>query len=550
MEEGACAPPSPPPPVPRAVQTLDLSPIAAHHAIGMWTTLPLAIGGMTILLVVMIVWSEMGFRAALPWAAAYFAAGVLAVGAGEEEQPRATAIFAVCLALAAGAALVVGLALNVEAIAFFGFLAFFPAAPALPWAISLLWRLDRGSSPAAHAWRAVRETLNTDARRARRNEREPRRWQAADAGAAAAGWSTAKWGLRAGALLSLVFVRPLGSILSVASRHAGRRALQHRASSWQELRQLDDRPPVLYLRSFNDEGPDQEFTVGSWGDERLEEVVQNAAALIGPFIAIGKPGEPLPLLGAARDYVGDDQWRAHVREGLAEAKLAVLLLGNTEGLNEEIGMLVGGPREKAVFLLPPAPTDELAARFVRLCEALGPGYSRLAGTDVRRVLAVKFNAQGDCTLLCANSRSAAAYGWAIRVAAAREEVGKDELRAPPVLTSRGLPAALLGLAAMAAAWSWSWTAPAPIRDGRTGTATTRLPGHTGTAPAATRPATTRAALTAAEFRRLQLLMKEFEHARDHTAPSLTEGEREELGRLHPRPPRGTSRPTTLPARRF
>jgi hypothetical protein len=33
---------------------------------------------------------------------------------------------------------------------------------------------------------------------------------------------------------------------------------------------------------------------------------------IGPFIAIGRPGEQWPELGAARMYVGDDEWQATI----------------------------------------------------------------------------------------------------------------------------------------------------------------------------------------------------------------------------------------------
>jgi hypothetical protein len=85
--------------------------------------------------------------------------------------------------------------------------------------------------------------------------------------------------------------------------------------------------PVVYLRSFY---VDQGFSrrprpVGRPFSVRTEEE-QLAKALreIGPVVAIGKPGERLPRLGANRIYVRDEDWQEQVLSWFARAALVGL----------------------------------------------------------------------------------------------------------------------------------------------------------------------------------------------------------------------------------
>ena len=55
-------------------------------------------------------------------------------------------------------------------------------------------------------------------------------------------------------------------------------------------------------------------------------------ARVGPVIAIGKPGERLPQLGAARLYVDDDHWRDTIDDLMAESALVVVRAGDTPNL--------------------------------------------------------------------------------------------------------------------------------------------------------------------------------------------------------------------------
>jgi len=125
----------------------------------------------------------------------------------------------------------------------------------------------------------------------------------------------------------------------------------------------DPRPPVLYLRSFKDDlvtaEPQQTglggllgaITSAATGTE--EEQLADAMKEVGPFVAIGRPGEPLPELGAARVYVGDTEWQDRVRQLMSSAQLVVLRGGGTAGLQWEVrNVFANVSPERIVFLLP------------------------------------------------------------------------------------------------------------------------------------------------------------------------------------------------------
>ncbi len=84
-------------------------------------------------------------------------------------------------------------------------------------------------------------------------------------------------------------------------------------------------------------------------EEQLTEVLSE----IGPFIAIGRPGERLPTIGASRMYVTDAEWRARVLELMSAARLVTIRAGSTQGIWWEIETAVRTLQpEKLVFLLP------------------------------------------------------------------------------------------------------------------------------------------------------------------------------------------------------
>ena len=114
----------------------------------------------------------------------------------------------------------------------------------------------------------------------------------------------------------------------------------------------DTRQPILFLRSFSHQAPEinletDSFTEGGqnriWPPLRsLEERLVAALGDIGPVVAVGKPGEPLPQLGAIRFYFDDDTWRMKVQELISSSHFVLLQPGQsreTEGLEWEMAII-------------------------------------------------------------------------------------------------------------------------------------------------------------------------------------------------------------------
>jgi hypothetical protein len=143
---------------------------------------------------------------------------------------------------------------------------------------------------------------------------------------------------------------PIGGFFIASARRL--RARQRLAE------QADDRrAPVVYLRSFASDEPlsnrprllTQLFSIDT-EEEQLAEVLTQ----IGPVVAIGKPGERLPRLGANRIYLDDSQWQEQVSMWFDRAVLVVINVSPnpTEGLAWEVDhALTAVPRDRLVFLV-------------------------------------------------------------------------------------------------------------------------------------------------------------------------------------------------------
>lgn len=154
----------------------------------------------------------------------------------------------------------------------------------------------------------------------------------------------------------------------VAAAGAGflvlRRTRPHAVRGAAQALLRDGRDPVLYLRSFDDD--ETAARVDDWADLTVhprEEQLAAALAVVGPVIAVGRPGEPLPLLGAARFYLPLDDWQGTVGRLMDLSQLIVLRLGHGEGLRWEIERARATQPPEKLILLVPAGRSELAARF-------------------------------------------------------------------------------------------------------------------------------------------------------------------------------------------
>ncbi len=99
-----------------------------------------------------------------------------------------------------------------------------------------------------------------------------------------------------------------------------------KAPSGDDVIAQDGRPAIIYLRSFADDT--------SFQPVHEQELVA-ALSLFGPVIAIGRPGEALQTLGAARVYLGDD-WQLQIYQWIQKCAMVVIRIGISPGLRWEI----------------------------------------------------------------------------------------------------------------------------------------------------------------------------------------------------------------------
>ncbi|MET0068820.1 MAG: hypothetical protein ABW096_02195 [Candidatus Thiodiazotropha sp.] len=128
---------------------------------------------------------------------------------------------------------------------------------------------------------------------------------------------------------------------------------RHLTPRVEEVLAKDQRAPILYLRSFNDQGDDftlsgffsavgamfssrnMGLSTSSWGptfQSQLAYVMER----VGPYIAVGRPGVRLPGTGAARLYVPEEEWQQRVTQLIRTARLVIIRAGTSAGLNWEI----------------------------------------------------------------------------------------------------------------------------------------------------------------------------------------------------------------------
>ncbi|MCX5208833.1 transferase [Kitasatospora sp. NBC_00240] len=118
--------------------------------------------------------------------------------------------------------------------------------------------------------------------------------------------------------------------------------------------QADGRRPVLYLRSFADDHTAAQVDDGTaLNIHSREEQLAAALGAFGPVIAVGRPGEPLPLLGAARFYLPLDDWKPTILRLMELSQLIVLRVGSGAGLRWEIEQAVATQPGRKLLLLTP-----------------------------------------------------------------------------------------------------------------------------------------------------------------------------------------------------
>jgi hypothetical protein len=175
-------------------------------------------------------------------------------------------------------------------------------------------------------------------------------------------------------LLHLIGRRVTRPLFEAAAR-AAYKSRRYRSVDAGALLAADSRPPILVLRSFADDErqmltSDDVHWIGKSG-KTFEEILTARLQSFGPVIAIGRPGELIPSAGAAREYVGDADWRGRVHELIRAAAAIVVIAGKTNNLMWELQTIEGaGATAKTLIVVPADSKAEAADRLVTLLRSL------------------------------------------------------------------------------------------------------------------------------------------------------------------------------------
>lgn len=210
---------------------------------------------------------------------------------------------------------------------------------------------------------------------------------------------------------------------------------------WNPSQQSDPRPPILFLRSFEDDQlrfkrPGWDL-VGHWFDlwsfrRNADEAMIDEIAQYGPVVALGMPGETRIPFGALRYYSKHEDWQRIVTDTAKRAQAIVIGAGSTPGVMWEYELLAREQLlDRTLLLFPPAAADSGAgisalAAFAEATQSELPHDAQESG----HLIALLATDTGP-TLLTAQEPGTAAYVAAVR--AHFQQVTAAQLADPLVL---------------------------------------------------------------------------------------------------------------------
>lgn len=121
--------------------------------------------------------------------------------------------------------------------------------------------------------------------------------------------------------------------------------------------------PVLYLRSFEADA-DTTSAVGVLASLkavlplRVEERNVTDLKVLGPVIAVGRPGDRLPQPGAARLTLADDAWQGEIRNLIGKSQLIVFEAGGSSGLQWELAQAFAANPFKPILICVPFDVED------------------------------------------------------------------------------------------------------------------------------------------------------------------------------------------------
>jgi len=189
-------------------------------------------------------------------------------------------------------------------------------------------------------------------------------------------------------------------------------------------------PFILFLRSFMDDdltiGQDNlitqlvmlgNFFPGTLAEAnprstRFEELIAETVWPFGKMLAIGRPGEVLPQLGALRISTDNSGWQSMVKSLITRATHVLIAVGISSGIKWEFRQFEDGVSRLNLSLIILPEEGSVAATW-RIFVAEYPELLACPDQDLERSVAVRFDAAGMPVFLCARKKSAEAYRIAV-----------------------------------------------------------------------------------------------------------------------------------------
>ena len=214
-------------------------------------------------------------------------------------------------------------------------------------------------------------------------------------------------------------------------RAASRLAQLNLRVTLERIQHLDERAPILFLRSFIDDRAE----IGPAGADfqqwlldctsrtaNLDGILFHEGTEVGPTVALGNPDDKSPPYGVIRGYFTHSNWQDAVARLCTDSRGIVLVLDDTPGVVWEIDHIIEtNQRGKVLFLLPPRLIGTAAGKdlLINAISQIYPEYDtpddqENNGTGLDRAFGLWPGLNGNGELLESSNTSAYAYRLTVR----------------------------------------------------------------------------------------------------------------------------------------
>jgi hypothetical protein len=129
---------------------------------------------------------------------------------------------------------------------------------------------------------------------------------------------------------------------------------------------------ILYLRPFKKDEHKAQGLISVWHRggfvESPEAALARLLSQVAPCIAIGRPGERLPPLGAYRAYVKGRDWQSAVLRMLHQAELVILRVGETGSFLWELKNAIQNVAPEKLIIFHPRDSSSRRSRAAEYAE--------------------------------------------------------------------------------------------------------------------------------------------------------------------------------------